>query len=178
MSVNKKYEYSSLSVKIQNLLKSNELNVKLMHSEDKYSIIEVSLYQFFQFTRNLFIWNKEIFNQNDYLDLFTIASKFKKGEWLIVGNSLVDDNSEDIWEQFQIQTNKRLKNNMLYSGEHEIFDILKNEFFDLFVKDKKIRDDQKDLFVHYMKSRTDSFKAIKYYYNSFLLWISNVDKTY
>lgn len=114
----KKYEYySSLSVKIPNLSKLYGLNVELLNSTDKFSTIKIS-FGLLRFSRYLLIWNKEIVNRADYLDLINIASQFKKGNWLIVGNSLIDDNGEDKWEQFQIETKKSLKDNMRFSGEH------------------------------------------------------------
>src|SRR5438874_2523092 len=120
--------HSSLSVKIKNLLQSSGLIVKTLHTTDKFSTFEVSFAQF-NFSRNLIVWNKEFINSNDYLDLYNITSKFTRGKWLIVGNKLLDNNGEDKWEQFQIQTKKILNNNMSYSDEYEIFDILKEEYF-------------------------------------------------
>ncbi|CAG8571539.1 12755_t:CDS:1, partial [Gigaspora margarita] len=113
MSSNKKIvHHSSLSEKIKNLLLSEGLNVKDLNKSSKYSTIEVSFGQ--KFFRNLFIWNKKISNENDYLDLYKITSKFTKGEWLIVGNSLMHDNGEDLWEQFQEKTHKSLNKNMAF----------------------------------------------------------------
>ncbi|KAF0366330.1 hypothetical protein F8M41_013632 [Gigaspora margarita] len=85
---------SSLSKKIKNLLLSRGLNVKDINTTDKYSTIEVSFGQ--KLLRKLLIWNKKISNKNDYLDLYNIASKFNIDKWLIVGNSLIDDNGKDL----------------------------------------------------------------------------------
>ncbi|CAG8839065.1 17931_t:CDS:2 [Gigaspora margarita] len=85
-------KYSTLSSKIIKLLQSNGLKVKPLNSTNKYSTIEVFFNKFY---RNLFIWNKEIFDENDYIDLYKIASKFSKGNWLIVGSQLIDNYSED-----------------------------------------------------------------------------------
>ncbi|CAG8851439.1 36757_t:CDS:1, partial [Racocetra persica] len=120
------------------------LNVKDMYTTDIYSTIQVSFSQ--KYFRNLFIWNKEISNKNDFLDLYKIISKFTNSKWLIVGNSLTDDNDNDLWVQFQKQTNKKLKKHISYSSEYEIFDILKEEISLIYAIYKKIKADQKDLF--------------------------------
>ncbi|CAG8854574.1 46482_t:CDS:1, partial [Gigaspora margarita] len=70
---------------------------------------------------------------------------------LIVGSQLIDNNGEDKWEQFQIQTRKSLNNKMSYTGEYEIFDIIKDEFFNFYAEGKKLRANQKELLVYYMK---------------------------
>ncbi|RIB30389.1 cytochrome P450 [Gigaspora rosea] len=72
---------SSLSEKIKNLLQSRGLNFRVINTTNKYSTIEVSFGR--NFFRNLLIWNKEISDENDYLDLYTIASKFVKDEYEI-----------------------------------------------------------------------------------------------
>ncbi|CAG8789405.1 15843_t:CDS:2 [Gigaspora rosea] len=72
---------SSLSEKIKNLLQSRGLNIRVINTTNKYSTIEVSFGR--NFFRNLLIWNKEISDENDYLDLYTIASKFVKDEYEI-----------------------------------------------------------------------------------------------
>ncbi|CAG8529895.1 23715_t:CDS:1, partial [Racocetra persica] len=60
--------------------------------------------------------------------------------------------------QFQKQTNKKLKKHISYSSEYEIFDILKEEISLIYAIYKKIKADQKDLFVYYLKGRMSSFK--------------------
>ncbi|CAG8836275.1 25504_t:CDS:1, partial [Gigaspora margarita] len=126
-----------------------------INTTDKYSAIKVSFGQ--KFLCNLFIWNKEISNKNDYLDLYNITSTYNKGDgkWLIVGSSLIHDDGKDLWKQFQTQTGKNLRKDMPYSNEYEIIDILKKEYSCFYAKNINIEANQKDLFVHYFKSNMD-----------------------
>ncbi|CAG8539386.1 5861_t:CDS:2, partial [Dentiscutata erythropus] len=54
---------------------SNGLNVESLNTTGKFSTFIVS---FDQFSHNLFVWNNEILNSDNYLDLYKIASKFRK----------------------------------------------------------------------------------------------------
>ncbi|CAG8511504.1 1787_t:CDS:2, partial [Gigaspora margarita] len=132
------------------------LSVKCLNTSNKYSTIEVSFGS--KFFHNLFIWNKEISNKNDYLELCNIASKFTKGEWLLVGNSLTNDKGEDLWEQLQMQTKKFPNDNMLYSSEYDILDSLKEKFSRFYADNKKIDANKKELFVYFLKGRMGGFR--------------------
>ncbi|CAG8517919.1 19374_t:CDS:2 [Dentiscutata erythropus] len=132
---------SSLSIKIKNLLEPRGFKVKPLYSTEQYSTIEVS---FEGFLRNLIIWNKEISNSNDYLELYQIASKFRK------------------------ETKKSLKNNMSYLSEYEILDDLKEEYFDFYANAKNIKDDIKLIFVPYMTTSTLGLKKSIIEYNYIL----------
>ncbi|CAG8637817.1 hypothetical protein C2G38_2236225 [Gigaspora rosea] len=157
----------SRSLSVKKLLLANGLKVKILEFHDEYSIFEVS---FQNFIRYLIIWDVEISNVKGYQHLQQITSDKKfKNEWIIVGNSLINENRKDRLELFVEQTGEEIK--QMYFSEYEIIDYLKQMFFDDYYSKLKgiTKHYQKVMFVNFMIGKTKAFDnfAIKSNFEEF-----------
>ncbi|CAG8685087.1 3174_t:CDS:1, partial [Cetraspora pellucida] len=125
-------------------LETNGFKIKHLNSTLKYSVIEVSFENFFYY---LLIWNEKNLNNDEYRDLYNTTSKFKRGQFIIVGNSMIDKDGNDKLELFAEETNLHIKNMLYFSGEYKIINHIKQEYFSHYADKKNIK---KELFIYYM----------------------------
>ncbi|CAG8674481.1 1518_t:CDS:1 [Cetraspora pellucida] len=171
-SNNKKDEGHTLSTS----LKTNGFKVKTLNSTTKFSVIEVSFEKFYHY---LLIWNKKISNKNEYKDLCNISSTFKEGEFIIVGDSMIDEGGNDKLELFAEETKLHIKKMLYLSDEYDIINHLKQEYFSHYVDELNIKNHHiSELFVYYMTGITVCFSitAINHNIKLFNKHIENITK--
>ncbi|CAG8683223.1 8344_t:CDS:1, partial [Gigaspora rosea] len=124
----------------------------------KYSTFEI---KYDTFSRKLFVWKHEISNIKNYNELYKtiVASKFNNDDWiLVVNNSTRTNDAKNKLETFAANTNKNIQKIIECVSEYELIDCLKERFFTYHIDNitgiNNNDNATKDLYIHYMKSKT------------------------